>query len=251
MSKKVTIFGLHAVRALLQNHPERLVEVYATKERQDQQLQELIQSAQRMGTRAQFVPKQSLDKRADGGNHQGIVVVALEAPQLTEDDLERLVTEQGAKTLLLVLDNVTDPHNLGACLRTADAAGVNAVIVPKDKSASLNPTVRKVASGAAETVPLIQVTNLARTLRQLQDLQVWIVGTAGEATDELYAVDMKGPLAIVMGAEGDGMRRLTRETCDQLIKIPLLGTVSSLNVSVATGVCLFEAVRQRQGLNGR
>ncbi|WP_417656938.1 23S rRNA (guanosine(2251)-2'-O)-methyltransferase RlmB [Pseudidiomarina aestuarii] len=250
MSKKVTIFGLHAVRALLQNHPERLVELYATKERQDQPLQALIQQAQRMGTRPQFVPKQSLDKRAEGGNHQGIVVVCLEAPQLTEDDLEKLVTERGRQTLLLVLDNVTDPHNLGACLRTADAAGVTAVVVPKDKSASMTPVVRKVASGAAETVPLIQVTNLARTLRQLQDLQVWIIGTAGEATDDLYAADLKGPVALVMGAEGDGMRRLTRETCDQLIKIPLLGSVSSLNVSVATGVCLFEAVRQRQNVSG-
>jgi 23S rRNA (guanosine2251-2'-O)-methyltransferase len=149
--------------------------------------------------------------------------------------------------LFLVLDGVTDPHNLGACLRTADATGVTAVIVPKDKSASITPIVRKVASGAAETVPLVQVTNLARALRELQDMQVWVIGTAGEATESLYAVDYSGPVAIVMGAEGDGMRRLTRETCDQLITIPLLGTVSSLNVSVATAVCLYEVVRQRLG----
>lgn len=254
MSKKISIFGLHSVRALLDQHPERLVEVYATRERQDTTVQELVQQAQRLGVRPQFVPKATLDKRAEGGNHQGIVVTALEAPQLTENDLPGLVEQAGDRTLFLILDGITDPHNLGACLRTADAAGVTAVIVPKDKSASVNPTVRKVASGAAETVPLVQVTNLARALRDLQDLHVWIIGTAGEATKSVYQVDYQGPTAIVMGAEGDGMRRLTRETCDELIKIPLLGTVSSLNVSVATGVCLYEVVRQRlaqqQGAQG-
>lgn len=247
MSKKVTIFGMHSVRALLEQHPERLVEVFATRERQDKPLQLLVSQAQRLGLRVQFVPKATLDKKSEGGNHQGIAITALEAPQMTENDLDSLCEKAGGKALFLVLDGVTDPHNLGACLRTADASGVTAVIVPKDKSASITPVVRKVASGAAETVPFVQVTNLARTLRQLQDRQVWVIGTAGEATQELYAVDLKGPVAIVMGAEGDGMRRLTRETCDELIKIPLLGTVSSLNVSVATGVCLYEAVRQRHG----
>ncbi|RUO62877.1 23S rRNA Gm-2251 2'-O-methyltransferase [Pseudidiomarina planktonica] len=246
MSKKITVFGLHSVRALIEQHPERLVELFATKERQDPALQKLISSAQKMGVRPQFVPKASLDKRAESGNHQGVVVTALAAPALTENDLTELCQKQGDRALFLVLDGVTDPHNLGACLRSADAAGVTAVIVPKDKSATMNPTVRKVASGAAETVPLVQVTNLARALRQLQDEQVWLVGTAGEATHNLYEVDFKGPLAIVMGAEGDGMRRLTRETCDQLVSIPLAGSVSSLNVSVATGVCLYEVVRQRQ-----
>jgi len=248
MSKKVTIFGMHSVRALLEQHPERLVEVFATRERQDKPLQLLVSQAQRLGLRVQFVPKATLDKKSEGGNHQGIAITALEAPQMTENDLDSLCEKAGGKALFLVLDGVTDPHNLGACLRTADASGVTAVIVPKDKSASITPVVRKVASGAAETVPFVQVTNLARTLRQLQDKQVWVIGTAGEATQELYAVDLKGPVAIVMGAEGDGMRRLTRETCDELIKIPLLGTVSSLNVSVATGVCLYEAVRQRHGV---
>lgn len=247
MSKKVTIFGMHSVRALLEQHPERLVEVFATRERQDKPLQLLVSQAQRLGLRVQFVPKATLDKKSEGGNHQGIAITALEAPQMTENDLDSLCEKAGGKALFLVLDGVTDPHNLGACLRTADASGVTAVIVPKDKSASITPVVRKVASGAAETVPFVQVTNLARTLRQLQDRQVWVIGTAGEATQELYAVDLKGSVAIVMGAEGDGMRRLTRETCDELIKIPLLGTVSSLNVSVATGVCLYEAVRQRHG----
>ncbi|RUO55271.1 23S rRNA (guanosine(2251)-2'-O)-methyltransferase RlmB [Pseudidiomarina homiensis] len=247
MSKKVAVFGLHSVRALVERHPERVVEMFALRERQDKALQSLIQSAQKLGIRPQFVPKQTLEKKAEGGNHQGVVVVALEAPLLSDNDLPDLVQNSGTAPLFLVLDGVTDPHNLGACLRTADAAGVTAVIVPKDKSASLNPTVRKVACGAAETMPLVQVTNLARALKQLQELQVWVMGTAGEAEQSVYAVDLKGPTALVMGAEGDGMRRLTRETCDELIKIPLLGTVSSLNVSVATGVCLFEAVRQRQG----
>lgn len=247
MSKKVTIFGLHSVRSLIAQHPERLVEVFATRERQDKPLQELVSQAQRLGIRIQFVPKATLDKKAEGGNHQGIAITALEAPQLSENDLDALLQQAGRSALFLVLDGVTDPHNLGACLRTADAAGVTAVIVPKDKSASINPTVRKVASGAAEAIPFVQVTNLARTLRQLQEQQVWVIGTAGEATQSLYAVDYTGPVAIVMGAEGDGMRRLTRETCDELIKIPLLGTVSSLNVSVATGVCLYEVVRQRHG----
>ncbi|RUO60522.1 23S rRNA (guanosine(2251)-2'-O)-methyltransferase RlmB [Pseudidiomarina insulisalsae] len=245
MSKKVAVFGLHAVRALLERHPERVVEVFALRERQDDALQTLVQSAQRLGVRPQFVPKQTLDKKADGGTHQGIVVVALEAPLLTDNDLPDLVNNSSSAALFLVLDGVTDPHNLGACLRTADAAGVTAVIVPKDKSASLNATVRKVACGAAETMPLVQVTNLARALKQLQQLNVWVMGTAGEAQQSVYNVDLKGPVALVMGAEGDGMRRLTRETCDELIKIPLHGSVSSLNVSVATGVCLFEAVRQR------
>ncbi|MFC0445289.1 23S rRNA (guanosine(2251)-2'-O)-methyltransferase RlmB [Pseudidiomarina halophila] len=246
MSKKISVFGLHAVRALIERHPERVVEVFALRERQDKALQELLQQAQKMGTRPQFVPKQTLDKKAEGGNHQGVVVTALEAPLLSDNDLPDLVAKSDGKALFLILDGITDPHNLGACLRTADAAGVTAVLIPKDKSASMNPTVRKVASGAAETVPLVQVTNLARALKQLQDLQVWIMGTAGEADKSVYQVDLTGSVALVMGAEGDGMRRLTRETCDELIKIPLLGSVSSLNVSVATGVCLFEAVRQRQ-----
>ncbi|CAB0151968.1 23S rRNA (guanosine-2'-O-)-methyltransferase RlmB [Pseudidiomarina piscicola] len=245
MSKKVAVFGLHAVRALVERHPERIIEVFALRERQDKALQSLLQQTQKMGTRPQFVPKNTLDKKAEGGNHQGVVVIAQEAALLTDNDLPDLVEKSSGSPLFLILDGITDPHNLGACLRTADAAGVTAVIVPKDKSASLNPTVRKVASGAAETVPLVQVTNLARALKQLQDLQVWIMGTAGEAQQSVYSVDLKGPVALVMGAEGDGMRRLTRETCDELIKIPLQGSVSSLNVSVATGVCLFEAVRQR------
>lgn len=246
MSKKVAIFGLHPARAILEQQPERLVEIFVTRERQDKPLQEIVSLAQRLGVRVQFVPKATLDKKTDGGNHQGILITATAVPPLNEHDLDRLCEEAGARAFFLVLDGVTDPHNLGACIRTADAAGVTAVIVPKDKSASITPIVSKVACGAAETVPFVQVTNLARTLRQLQERQVWVIGTAGEATRTLYNVDMRGAVALVMGAEGDGMRRLTRETCDELIRIPLLGTVSSLNVSVATGVCLYEVVRQRQ-----
>ncbi|QEH44837.1 23S rRNA (guanosine(2251)-2'-O)-methyltransferase RlmB [Aggregatibacter actinomycetemcomitans] len=240
-----TIYGIHAVKAFVTHYPERLIEVLALKGRDDQRLQLLINEIQRLGISVQFLNRQTLDKKAEGEVHQGIIARVHSLPELNEHDLDRLLEQQKAP-LLLVLDGVTDPHNLGACLRTADAAGVNAVIVPKDKSAQLNSTARKVACGAAENVPLIRVTNLARTLRELQKRHnVWVVGTAGETTETLYQTKLTGALALVMGAEGEGMRRLTREHCDQLISIPMMGSVSSLNVSVATGVCLFEIVRQR------
>lgn len=189
--------------------------------------------------------RQTLDKKADGEVHQGVIARVQPTKELNENDLDTVLAGKTAP-FLLVLDGVTDPHNLGACLRTADAAGVDAVIVPKDKSAQLTSTARKVACGAAETMPLIRVTNLARTLRELQQQHnIWVVGTAGEATETLYQSKLNGAIALVMGAEGEGMRRLTREHCDQLISIPMAGSVSSLNVSVATGVCLFEIVRQR------
>ncbi|MGM0480765.1 MAG: 23S rRNA (guanosine(2251)-2'-O)-methyltransferase RlmB [Pseudomonadota bacterium] len=247
MSQKVTVFGLHAVRSIIKNHPDRLVELYVSKERQDEPVKDLVNQVNHLGIRPQWVPKQALDKRAEGGNHQGVVATVKSLPTLTEDDLEAVLAEREQPALVLILDGVTDPHNLGACLRTADAAGVTAVVVPKDKSAQITPTVRKVACGAAEVIPLVVVTNLARALRELQRLNVWVVGTAGEATQGFYQVDYRGPTAIVMGAEGKGMRRLTRETCDELVAIPLAGSVSSLNVSVASGVCLFEVVRQRHG----
>ena len=240
-----TIYGIHAVKAFVTHYPERLIEVWALKGRDDQRLQPLINEIQRLGISVQFLNRQTLDKKAEGEVHQGIIARVHSLPELNEHDLDLLLEQQKAP-LLLVLDGVTDPHNLGACLRTADAAGVNAVIVPKDKSAQLNSTARKVACGAAENVPLIRVTNLARTLRELQKRHnVWVVGTAGETTETLYQTKLTGALALVMGAEGEGMRRLTREHCDQLISIPMMGSVSSLNVSVATGVCLFEIVRQR------
>ena len=239
------IYGIHAVQAVLANAPERLIEVYVLKGREDKRLQPLLNELHNVGVSVQFLNRQTLDKKADGEVHQGIIARVQPAKELNENDLDQILQHQ-QNPLLLVLDGITDPHNLGACLRTADAAGVCAVIMPKDKSAQLTSIARKVACGAAENVPLIRVTNLARTLRLLQqEYNVWVVGTAGEATESLYQTKLSGALALVMGAEGEGMRRLTREHCDQLISIPMAGSVSSLNVSVATGVCLFESVRQR------
>lgn len=238
------IYGIHAVKAVLEREPERFIEAFVLKGRQDDRLMPILNDLQVCGVSIQLMTRKTLDDKAKGANHQGIMARVKPAKLLNEHDLDNIIAQYTAP-LLLVLDGVTDPHNLGACLRNADAAGVAAVIVPKDKSANINATVSKVACGAAETVPLIRVTNLARTMRALQEQGVWFVGTAGEATQDIYQAKLTGALAIVMGAEGDGMRRLTRETCDDLIKIPMAGTVSSLNVSVASGVCLFEAVRQR------
>ncbi|MEZ9631473.1 23S rRNA (guanosine(2251)-2'-O)-methyltransferase RlmB [Vibrio breoganii] len=240
------IYGIHAVKAVLEKDPARFIEAFVLKGRQDDRLLPLINQLQAYGVSIQQTGRKALDDKAKGANHQGIIGRVKAAKALNENDLDVILASQ-TNPLLLILDGVTDPHNLGACLRNADAAGVAAVIVPKDKSAPLTATVSKVACGAAETVPLVRVTNLARTMRHLQEQNVWIVGTAGEATHDVYQSKLTGPLAIVMGAEGDGMRRLTRETCDDLIKIPMAGSVSSLNVSVASGICLFEAVRQRQG----
>ncbi|RTZ14737.1 23S rRNA (guanosine(2251)-2'-O)-methyltransferase RlmB [Vibrio aquaticus] len=238
------IYGIHAVKAVLEREPERFIEAFVLKGRQDDRLMPILNELQVCGVSIQQMTRKTLDDKARGANHQGIMARVKPAKQLNENDLDDILAKHEAP-LLLVLDGVTDPHNLGACLRNADAAGVAAVIVPKDKSANITATVSKVACGAAEAVPLVRVTNLARTMRTLQEQGVWFVGTAGEATQDIYQAKLTGSLAIVMGAEGDGMRRLTRETCDDLIKIPMAGSVSSLNVSVASGVCLFEAVRQR------
>jgi 23S rRNA (guanosine2251-2'-O)-methyltransferase len=238
------IYGIHAVKALLDNDPQRFLEVFILKGRDDRRLQPLIAELEATGIVIQVANRQWLDEKVEGVVHQGIIARVREGRQYQENDLPALL-ESVDTPFLLVLDGVTDPHNLGACLRSADAAGVHAVIVPRDRSAQLNATAKKVACGAAENVPLIRVTNLARTLRLLQEMNVWIVGTAGEADHTLFQSKMTGPMALVMGAEGEGMRRLTREHCDELISIPMAGTVSSLNVSVATGICLFEAVRQR------
>lgn len=246
MAQQEWVYGLHALTSILAKEPERVMELWVLKGRTDERLHHAINLARKNGISIQFCHRQALDKKVDGEQHQGIVARARPARALDENDLAQLL-DNNAKPLLLVLDGVTDPHNLGACLRTADAAGVTAVIVPKDKSVSITATVRKVACGAAEVMPFIQVTNLARTLKSLQDAGVWIVGTAGEAEKSLYDVALDGPIALVMGAEGKGMRRLTRETCDELVKLPMAGDVSSLNVSVATGVCLYECVRQREG----
>jgi 23S rRNA (guanosine2251-2'-O)-methyltransferase len=240
------VFGWHAVEAVLKREPERLQRVWIQTGRQDKRVKVITDALNDLGVRWQVVHRKELDERV-AGVHQGIVAAVSESREWTEDDLLAQLAGQDAAPFLLVLDGVTDPHNLGACMRTADAVGVQAVILPKDKSASLTPVARKVACGAAETVPFVRVTNLARFLRTLKDQGVWLIGTAGEAKATLFQADFKGPVALVMGAEGKGMRRLTREHCDQLINIPMLGHVDSLNVSVATGVCLYEALRQRLG----
>ncbi|WP_394222845.1 23S rRNA (guanosine(2251)-2'-O)-methyltransferase RlmB [Alteromonas gracilis] len=244
MAQQEWLYGLHAMQSVLEKEPERVMEVLVLKGRNDERLTTIVNQARRFGISVQFCQRKALDDKANGEQHQGVVARAKPARVLDEADLDKILESQ-AQPLILVLDGVTDPHNLGACLRTADGAGVHAVVVPKDKSASLNGTVRKVACGAAEVIPLIQITNLARTLKHLQDKGLWIVGTAGETEKTLYDVDLKGPTALVMGAEGKGMRRLTKETCDELVKLPMAGSVTSLNVSVATGVCLYEIVRQR------
>ncbi|MCK0165592.1 23S rRNA (guanosine(2251)-2'-O)-methyltransferase RlmB [Marinobacter sp. S6332] len=240
------VFGWHAVEAVLKREPERLQQVWIQTGRQDKRVKTITDTLEELGVRWAVVHRRELDERV-GGVHQGVVAAVSESREWTEDDLLAQLAASDKPPFLLVLDGVTDPHNLGACMRTCDAVGVQAVIVPKDKSAPLTPVARKVACGAAETVPFVRVTNLARFLRTLQNQGVWLVGTAGEAKATLYQADFKGPIALVMGAEGKGMRRLTREHCDQLINIPMLGHVDSLNVSVATGVCLYEALRQRLG----
>jgi 23S rRNA (guanosine2251-2'-O)-methyltransferase len=239
------LFGQHAVRTALKRDSKRIKRLLVQQGRNDERIQQVIDLAAPVHVRPERVSRQELDRLSDGGVHQGVLVLC--DPILSKDEafLDQLLDGLDTAPFLLVLDGVTDPHNLGACLRTADAAGVQAVIAPKDKSAPLNSTVSKVACGAAEVVPYVQVTNLARTLQMLQQRGIWITGTAGEAEQMVYDASLTGPMALIMGAEGKGMRRLTREHCDHLIKIPMSGEVSSLNVSVAAGVCLFEAVRQR------
>ena len=238
------VFGIHAVKALFERSPEDVLELFVLKDRDDQRLQPILQLARQFGVSVQFCQRRVLDDKVGGAQHQGVVAKARMQQSGDEKDLA-LIIEQQANPLLLILDGITDPHNLGAILRSADAAGVHAVIAAKDRSVKLTPVVRKVACGAAEVVPFITVTNLARTIRELKDAGVWVVGAAGETDSSIYQTSLTGPLAIAMGAEGDGLRRLTKELCDSLMKIPMAGSVSSLNVSVATGICLFEAVRQR------
>ncbi|WDE10968.1 23S rRNA (guanosine(2251)-2'-O)-methyltransferase RlmB [Thalassomonas haliotis] len=243
------VFGIHAVKALIERAPERFIELWLLKGRDDERLMPVINLARKYGINAQFVQRKVLDDKSNGEQHQGVLARVKAEKPLTEGDLDDVLSRaeaKGEQAFLLILDGVTDPHNLGACLRNADAAGVQAIIVPKDNAARITGVVRKVAVGAAESVPLVQVTNLARTMKSLQQMGVWIIGTAGETDKCLYDVKLSGPMALVMGAEGKGMRRLTRENCDELVKLPMAGSVSSLNVSVATGICLFEMVRQRR-----
>jgi len=250
------IYGIHAVGSLLRQNPKSVRRLWVQQGRDDKRITSLLQLAQNQGVLVARQPRQGLDEMVSA-RHQGVVAEILNAPPVhgeptqpnlwREADLLKAVQDKGGPLLILVLDGVTDPHNLGACLRSADAAGVDAVVVPKDKSADLTPTVRKVACGAAEVVPFVRVTNLSRTLKALQERGVWLYGTASEAEKSIYDSDLRASMALVMGAEGSGMRRLTREQCDYLVRLPMAGSVGSLNVSVATGICLFEAVRQRLG----
>lgn len=239
------ICGMHAVKSAIEADPASVTHVCVDSRRHDKRMQSIIDLCRHHSIKVEHVNRQELDERAQGQSHQGVLLMTRASGPKTDNDLGSLLQEAGESPLVLVLDGVTDPHNLGACLRTADAAGVDFVIVPKDRAVGLTTTVRKTASGAAERVPFVQVTNLARTLKQLQDAGLWVSGTemGGES---LHKADLTGPRVIVMGSEGKGMRRLTREHCDQLISIPMLGQVESLNVSVATGIVLYEVVRQRQ-----
>lgn len=245
MSQTRRIVGLHAAQTALEHTPDKLTSAWLDAGRLDARLTRVKQALEAAGVPIQLTHRKELDRLSEGRNHQGIIVEVEMAEELGESDLRDALAALTGQAFFLILDHVQDPHNLGACLRSADAAGVHGVIITKDQSVGITPTVAKVASGAAETVPLYKVTNLARTLGWLKEAGIWIVGAAGEADKTVYQTDLNLPLALVMGAEEKGLRRLTRENCDFLVKIPMLGQVESLNVSVATGVLLFEALRQR------
>lgn len=245
MSSPKILYGFHAVGVRLKTAPASILEIYYDASRRDARMRQFIARAQEAGARLIEADGLRLSKLANSHGHQG--VAARVQPIELARSLDDLLDELTEPPLLLVLDGVTDPHNLGACLRVADGAGAHAVIAPKDHAVGLNATVAKVASGAAETVPYFMVTNLARTLGELKERNIWCIGTSDDAPQTLYQSDLKGPTALVLGAEGEGMRQLTRKTCDALVSIPMKGGVESLNVSVASGVCLYEALRQRGG----
>ena len=241
--KSTMIFGFHAVTARLRHDASTVEEIYVDASRHDRRMGDLLRAAKGANVRVIPADDQRLDAMVGTRRHQGVVARA-GALSLARNLAELLDAVQGPP-LLLLLDGVTDPHNLGACLRVADGAGAHAVIAPKDRAVGLNATAAKVASGAADTVPYITVTNLARTIRELQERDIWLTGTTDDAEQSLYDVDYTGGTAFVMGSEGEGMRRLTRENCDRLVSLPMMGSVESLNVSVASGICLYEARRQR------
>ena len=247
MSSPKVLFGFHAVGVRLKTAPQSIIEVYYEATRRDARMRQFLARAKEAGVRLIEADGLRLAKLAGSHGHQGVAarVEAVAQLQSLDDLLDQLEADGVTNPLLLVLDGVTDPHNLGACLRVADGAGAHAVIAPKDHAVGINATVAKVASGAAETVPYFMVTNLARTLGELKERNIWVIGTSGDADKNLYPVDLKGPVAMVLGAEGPGMRQLTRKTCDELVRIPMQGAVESLNVSVASAVCLYEALRQR------
>lgn len=238
------IFGINPVQQLLDHNPSKIIEIFISADKQDKRTQDIMTLAKQNDISVQRIEVKKLDKLVDNQNHQGVMAKITPTVALNELSLAELV-KHTKNPLFLVLDGVQDPHNLGACLRTADAAGVTAVIVPRDNAVGITPVVRKVASGGADSVPLVRVSNLARALKELQDLGVWLVGTAGDTEELLYSQDLTGAIAIILGSEGEGMRQLTRKHCDYVVKLPMLGQVESLNVSVACGVCLYEAVRQR------
>jgi 23S rRNA (guanosine2251-2'-O)-methyltransferase len=242
----VFVYGLHAVEALLANPHRTINKLFISQDRSDKKLQELVAIAEHSQISIEALSTQKMNQRFVNCVHQGVVASASTLPDFGESDLLSLLEKSKKPGLVLLLDGITDPHNLGACLRSADAAGVDFVVIPRDKSASITPVVSKVACGAAESVPLVRVTNLVRTMEALKEQGVWIYGAAGEANGSLYQIDCTGTIAIAMGAEGEGLRRLTREHCDGLFSLPMLGTVDSLNVSVATGISLYEVVRQRE-----
>ena len=243
--KSSKLFGLHSVQAALDYSPNKIHKAWVDNGRQDKRLTQAIDNLLDLGIEPEKVDRKKLDRLAENNNHQGIVIEVEMPSELTESDLKTAVENLTETALFLVLDNVQDPHNLGACLRTADATGVHGVIITKDNATGITPTVCKVASGAAETVPVYQVTNLARTLRWLKGEGLWIMGAAGETAQTIYSTDFSVPMALVVGTEGKGLRRLTKEQCDVLVSVPMLGKVESLNLSVATGILLYEAVRQR------
>lgn len=241
------VYGLHAVRHALLQSADKVTEIWVQEGKQESKnIKTLLASAGSIPVHS--VPKHTLDKLAEFGRHQGIALRQQKHPPGLQVDLEDLLVDAyKSKPLFLVLDGVQDPHNLGACLRTADAAGVKAVILPRDRAVGVTASVRKVASGAAENLPIIEVTNLARTLRQIRDAGVWVVGTSDRAEQTIYQLDLDRPLALAMGAEGMGIRENTRKQCDAIVRLPMQGVVESLNVSVATGICLYEVLRQRLG----
>jgi 23S rRNA (guanosine2251-2'-O)-methyltransferase len=243
--QSLRLAGIHTISTILHQSPERILNLYVVQGRVDYRIQSLITDAKKNGIFIQTVSRHQLDEWFENFPHQGVAANCRNLPAMTENDLDAILSDNSQQALFLILDGIQDPHNLGACLRTANAAGVHAVIAPKDRSVGLNATVSKVACGAAEVTPFIQVTNLARTIRLLRDKGVWIWGLTGDADKNLFQADLRSSCAFVIGAEEIGLRRLTREHCDELFAIPMHGTVESLNASVATGICLYEAVRQR------
>jgi 23S rRNA (guanosine2251-2'-O)-methyltransferase len=238
------IYGVHAVQTMLKASPQRVIEVHMQAGRTDDRLQKIHNLVEQHGIHKQLVGVKKLDSRVSG-SHQGVIALCRPGEALDESLLLKLFEQYGSQIFFLILDGVTDPHNLGACLRSADGAGVHAVIIPKDNAVGLTPVVQKVACGAAESVPLVPVTNLTRTIKKLKSLGIWVVGTTGNAGQTIYETNLSGPITLVMGAEGVGMRNLTTKQCDFLANIPMKGQVESLNVSVAAGICLYEIRRQR------